>query len=93
MQDTESSPPAQLGQLDALRQELQALTTENAALRQQLNEQQQSLAFLDAIVQNLPTPVFVKDAHELRFVRLNKAGEALLGLSNRNKAHKSRMRP
>ena len=81
MKDSEAAPHAQLDPLDALRQELQTLTTENADLRRQLHTQQQSLAFLDAIVQNLPTPVFVKDAHDLRFVRLNKAGEALLGLS------------
>jgi PAS domain S-box-containing protein len=36
--------------------------------------------FLDSIVENLPDMVFVKDAVDLRFVRLNRAGEALLGL-------------
>jgi len=37
-------------------------------------------AFLDSIVENLPDMVFVKDAEDLRFVRFNKAGEALLGV-------------
>jgi PAS domain S-box-containing protein len=36
-------------------------------------------AFLDSILENLPNMVFVKDAAELRFVRFNRAGEALLG--------------
>ncbi|TAK07925.1 MAG: PAS domain S-box protein, partial [Candidatus Manganitrophaceae bacterium] len=36
-------------------------------------------AFLNSIVENLPNMIFVKEARELRFVRFNKAGEALLG--------------
>ncbi|HEY9618801.1 MAG TPA: histidine kinase dimerization/phospho-acceptor domain-containing protein, partial [Crinalium sp.] len=35
--------------------------------------------FLDAIIENIPNMIFVKDAEELRFVRINKAGEDLLG--------------
>ncbi len=35
--------------------------------------------FLDAVVENIPTMVFVKDAADLRFVRFNRAGEELLG--------------
>lgn len=37
--------------------------------------------FLDAIVENIPNMVFVKDAASLSFVRFNRAGEALLGAS------------
>lgn len=36
--------------------------------------------FLDAIVENIPDMVFVKDARDLTFVRFNRAGEALLGV-------------
>ena len=36
-------------------------------------------AFLDSILEHIPNMVFVKDAAELRFVRFNRAGEALLG--------------
>jgi PAS domain S-box-containing protein len=35
--------------------------------------------FLNSVLEHLPTTVFVKDAEELRFVRLNKAGEELVG--------------
>ncbi|HEY2953953.1 MAG TPA: PAS domain-containing protein [Candidatus Eisenbacteria bacterium] len=35
--------------------------------------------FLDSVVENLPGMVFVKDARELRFVRINRAAEELLG--------------
>lgn len=41
----------------------------------------QSRAFLRSILENIPDMVFVKDATELRFVRLNTAGETLLGYS------------
>ncbi|HEU5055182.1 MAG TPA: ATP-binding protein [Kofleriaceae bacterium] len=36
--------------------------------------------FLDAIVENLPHMIFVKDADRLAFVRFNRAGEELLGV-------------
>ncbi len=36
-------------------------------------------AFITSIVENLPNMLFVKDAENLAFVRLNKAGEDLLG--------------
>ena len=35
--------------------------------------------FLDTIVENIPDMIFVKDSANLLFVRLNKAGEELLG--------------
>ena len=38
-------------------------------------------AFLNSIVENIPTTVFVKDAQDLRYVRINKAGEELVGYS------------
>ncbi len=37
--------------------------------------------FLASIVENLPAMLFVKDAKDLRFVRINRAGEELLGVS------------
>jgi PAS domain S-box-containing protein len=36
-------------------------------------------AFLDAIIENIPLMLFVKDSQSLRFVRLNRAAEDLLG--------------
>ncbi len=36
--------------------------------------------FLSAVFENIPLMVFVKDAKELRFLRFNKAAEALLGI-------------
>ncbi len=39
-----------------------------------------SARFLEAVVENLPDMIFVKEADDLRFVALNKAGEELLGV-------------
>jgi len=50
-------------------------------LRSIADRLQQSQAFLDSVVENLPIMVFVKDAEELRFLRFNRAGEELVGLT------------
>lgn len=42
-------------------------------------QRQESQAFLNSVIENIPHLIFVKDAAELRFVRLNKVGEELLG--------------
>ncbi len=44
-------------------------------------ELQSTRIFLDAVVESIPSMVFVKDATDGRFVLLNRAGEELLGLS------------
>jgi PAS domain S-box-containing protein len=49
--------------------------------RQQEEELRRANAFLGSIVENIPNMIFLKDARELRFVRLNRAGEDLLGHS------------
>jgi len=41
----------------------------------------ESEKFLNNVVENIPDMIFVKDARDLRFVRFNRAGEELLGLS------------
>ena len=38
--------------------------------------------FLDAVLENIPDMVFVKDAKDLRFLRFNKAGEDMLGFAS-----------
>src|SRR5207253_623645 len=50
-------------------------------IQKQIKEAQ---LFLEAIVDNIPNMIFVKDAKELKFVRLNKAGEELLGMSGQD---------
>lgn len=43
-------------------------------------ELEKSTEYLDSLLDHIPLTVFVKDAKELRFTHLNKAGEELLGL-------------
>ncbi len=52
--------------------------TEQKQAEWQLRDAEQ---FTTSILENLPNMVFVKDAKNLRFVRLNQAGERLLGYS------------
>ena len=44
-------------------------------------EVRRSQTFITSVVENLPDMIFVKDAKDLKFVRVNKAGENLLGYS------------
>jgi two-component system, cell cycle sensor histidine kinase and response regulator CckA len=46
-----------------------------------LDELRLTNSFLDSIIENMPSIVFLKDAKDLRFVRFNRAGERLLGYS------------
>jgi len=50
--------------------------SQTAARRAQTAEK-----FLNSIIDNIPAMIFIKDARELRFVRINTIGEKLLGLS------------
>jgi PAS domain S-box-containing protein len=49
-------------------------------LRHEIGRRRQSEHFLDSIVENLPDMLFVKEARDLRFERINRAGEELLGI-------------
>ena len=48
-------------------------------MEQRARELEEAQSFLNAVIENLPTMLFVKDAEELRFVRWNKAEEDLVG--------------
>ena len=55
------------------------LLDEITELKEAEKELREKNLFIDSIIENIPNMIFVKDAEELRFVRLNKAGEELLG--------------
>jgi PAS domain S-box-containing protein len=42
-------------------------------------ERKDANAFLDAIIENIPLTLFIKESQSLRFVRFNRAGEDLVG--------------
>jgi PAS domain S-box-containing protein len=61
-----------------------ALAIMNARLVRKLesgDKLRETTQFLDAIIENIPDMVFVKEADRLSFVRFNRAGEKLLGVS------------
>jgi len=45
--------------------------------------------FLDAIIENIPNMIFVKDAERLAFVRFNRAGEELIGVKRQDLLEKT----
>lgn len=72
--------------------ELAAIALDNARLyeaaqielaeRKRAEEQvRRAESFLNTVVDNLPYMIFVKEAQDLRYVRLNKGGEHLLGMT------------
>jgi PAS domain S-box-containing protein len=58
----------------------QEIADANRELQRANLDLRRSQIFLDSVIENIPHMVFVKDATTLRFVRLNRAGEALLGV-------------
>ena len=65
---------SQEGPARAVVAHLDITDQKQAELRLRENE-----VFTNSILENLPNMVFVKNAEDLRFVRINKAGESLLG--------------
>jgi PAS domain S-box-containing protein len=65
----------------AIRREMAARAGAERALRRSSAEATAANRFLESLIQNIPHMIFVKDARTLRFVRLNRAGEQLTGLS------------
>jgi PAS domain S-box-containing protein len=58
-----------------------SVTRDIAELIKIQDDLKSSEEFLNSIVENIPNMLFIKDAKDLKFVRLNKAGEELLGYS------------
>lgn len=61
----------------------------NQILENKTSELDQSRYFVDSLIENIPNMVFVKDAKDLKFVRINRAGEELLGIKREELLGKS----
>jgi two-component system, cell cycle sensor histidine kinase and response regulator CckA len=55
--------------------------TDVTGMKTSEDEVTRTQSFLNSIIEHVPAMIFVKDAKELRFERLNRAGEELLGRS------------
>ncbi|MGZ4098889.1 MAG: PAS domain-containing sensor histidine kinase, partial [Bacteroidia bacterium] len=91
---TEKAEISEAGdELDAISIGLNTLAEELVASREaeaeQLKKVEDAGKFLDNILENIPNLVFVRDAKELRYLRVNKAVEAFLGLKKEQLLGKS----
>jgi PAS domain S-box-containing protein len=68
-----------LGEMDR-RVKAEAALFESEQLRRAEQDAARARRFLDAIIENIPDMVFVKEAENLTFTRFNRAGEELLGM-------------
>src|SRR5258708_1106178 len=68
--------------LDARGNFVMSRTTmfDTTAIKRTAHQLKQTNAFLDAVVENIPSMIFVKEAQTLRFARINRAEEELLGM-------------
>lgn len=66
---------------DAAVQRNNELTESREQLRERTADVLKSNRFLDSIIEHIPTAVYIKDAVNLRYVRVNRAEEKLTGLS------------
>ena len=57
-----------------------ASITDISVLKRIEKELKAANAFLDAIIENIPLMLFIKESQSLRFIQFNRAGEDLLGL-------------
>ena len=53
------------------------------------NKLRDANAYFESLLENIPAMIFIKDAEHLRFVRINKAGENLLGITREELIGKS----
>jgi PAS domain S-box-containing protein len=65
---------------DAAVQRNNELTESREQLRERTGEVLKSNRFLDSMIEHIPTAVYIKDAAELRYVRVNRALEQLTGM-------------
>jgi PAS domain S-box-containing protein len=67
----------------AVRRELKEAKSRRER-KQALAELNESKALIEAVVENVPLMIFLKEAKDLRFVIFNRAGEELLGYDRRD---------
>lgn len=81
LQQNQSDRSGQSIQMQQLQEQLAEKSRLLEQAQRRLAELEAEQDFLKAIINYLPTPVFVKEARELRFILWNKASEALFGFN------------
>ena len=67
-----------------LEKKMSDLEIANQKLKAKEEALQRDEVFLDSIIEHIPNMIFVKEAETLYFMRINKAGEELLGLNRQD---------
>ncbi|MGE0802923.1 MAG: response regulator [Lautropia sp.] len=70
-----------LSTYEAAIQRNHSLADSQDALERKTTELQSANLFLDSVIENMPSGIFVLDAADRRIVRVNRAGEQLIGTS------------
>ena len=74
---------------DAAMQRNNELHESRQQLRERTAEVLEVNRFLDSMIEHIPTPVYIKDAAQLRYVRVNSAQEQLTGILREDALGKS----
>lgn len=74
---------------DAAVQRNNELHESRQQLRERTSEVLEVNRFLDSMIEHIPTAVYIKDAKQLRYVRVNSAEEQLTGISREDMVGKS----
>jgi PAS domain S-box-containing protein len=74
---------------DAAMQRNNELHESRQQLRERTSEVLEANRFLDSMIEHIPTAVYIKDARQLRYVRVNSAEEQLTGISREDMMGKS----
>lgn len=74
---------------DAAMQRNNELHESRQQLRERTAEVLEANRFLDSMIEHIPTPVYIKDAAQLRYVRVNSAQEKLTGILREDALGKS----
>ncbi|WP_397407131.1 response regulator [Polaromonas sp.] len=74
---------------DAAMQRNNELHESRQQLRERTAEVLDANRFLDSMIEHIPTAVYIKDAEQLRYVRVNSAEEQLTGISREDMVGKS----
>jgi len=70
---------------------LRGIMSDITALKQAEQELLESKALIEAVLENVPLMIFIKEATDLRFVIFNRAGEELLGRNRKSLLGKSNL--
>jgi PAS domain S-box-containing protein len=83
-QTTEESKWLQVDYVKTAENSVMVITKDVTDRKRDFRELLESKALIEAVLENVPLMIFIKEATDLRFVIFNRAGEELLGRDRKN---------